>query len=269
MGSRRRRWTDRRRSGEGAGESACSSRPAVGVGRRSVTAVSGLGEGMLGTTRGASRFFLARREVRSIEGRHGRLPRGAGGAGTSGSGVSGRSGSAGVVTVGRSGTATGGGRGGRGVSGAGDAAGEASAGDGGVGEGAGSSRAGGESAGAAPTGAAGGACGGAPAGDAGRGAIGCRDAGRAAGRPPRSVVRLARGTVNCGARQRLAYLPQLAAIDRDYPLTALELIALGGWREFGAFRSPSTALTCRQSVFWQKVWIEKDSNGSRESTTTP
>src|SRR6267378_1085029 len=43
------------------------------------------------------------------------------------------------------------------------------------------------------------------------------------------VVRLSRGTVNCGARQRLAYLPQLAAIDRDYPLTVLELIALGGW----------------------------------------
>src|SRR5215469_12537477 len=52
------------------------------------------------------------------------------------------------------------------------------------------------------------------------------------------VVRLAAGVVNCPARQRLAYLPQLAAIDREYPLSVAELIVLGGWREFGAFRSP-------------------------------
>src|ERR1700681_2129608 len=52
------------------------------------------------------------------------------------------------------------------------------------------------------------------------------------------VVRLADGVVNCAARQRLAYLPQVAAIDRNYPLTVSELITLGGWREFGAFRAP-------------------------------
>src|SRR5229473_1814243 len=69
------------------------------------------------------------------------------------------------------------------------------------------------------------------------------------------VVRLARGTVNCGARQRLAYLPQLAAIDRDYPLTVLELIALGGWREFGAFRSPSTALRTRAVLVAETVGL--------------
>lgn len=56
------------------------------------------------------------------------------------------------------------------------------------------------------------------------------------------VVRLAGGVVDGAARRRLAYLPQLAAIDRDYPLTVAELIALGGWREFGAFRSPGPAL---------------------------
>ena len=59
------------------------------------------------------------------------------------------------------------------------------------------------------------------------------------------VVRLAGGVVDCAARRRLAYLPQLTAIDRDYPLTVAELIALGGWREFGAFRSPGTALRAR------------------------
>jgi zinc/manganese transport system ATP-binding protein len=58
------------------------------------------------------------------------------------------------------------------------------------------------------------------------------------------VVRLA-GGVDCAARQRLAYLPQLAAINRDYPLTVSELITLGGWHEFGAFRSPGAALRAR------------------------
>jgi zinc/manganese transport system ATP-binding protein len=61
------------------------------------------------------------------------------------------------------------------------------------------------------------------------------------------TVRLARGAVACAARSggRLAYLPQIAAVDRDYPITAGDLIALGGWREFGAFHAPSTALRAR------------------------
>ena len=59
------------------------------------------------------------------------------------------------------------------------------------------------------------------------------------------VVRLAAGVVDCAARQRLAYLPQLAAISRDYPITVSELITLGGWREFGAFRGPGAALRAR------------------------
>jgi zinc/manganese transport system ATP-binding protein len=62
------------------------------------------------------------------------------------------------------------------------------------------------------------------------------------------AVRLAGGVVKCAARRRLAYLPQLAAIDRDYPLTVSELITLGGWRVFGAFRSPGTALRARAAA---------------------
>ena len=42
------------------------------------------------------------------------------------------------------------------------------------------------------------------------------------------IVPLARGSVTRGARQHLAYLPQHAAIDREYPLTLSELIVLGG-----------------------------------------
>jgi zinc/manganese transport system ATP-binding protein len=67
------------------------------------------------------------------------------------------------------------------------------------------------------------------------------------------VVRLAGGVENCAARRRLAYLPQLATIDRDYPLTVAELIALGGWREFGAFRSPRTALRARAAAVAETV----------------
>ena len=64
------------------------------------------------------------------------------------------------------------------------------------------------------------------------------------------TVRLAGGMVDCPARAsaRLAYLPQLAAIDADYPLTVAELIALGGWREFGAFRAPGAALRSRAAA---------------------
>jgi zinc/manganese transport system ATP-binding protein len=61
--------------------------------------------------------------------------------------------------------------------------------------------------------------------------------------------------VNCTARRRLAYLPQLAAIDRDYPLTVSELITLGGWREFGAFRSPRTALRARAATAAETVGL--------------
>ena len=69
------------------------------------------------------------------------------------------------------------------------------------------------------------------------------------------VVRLASGVVNCAARHRLAYLPQLAAIDRDYPLTVAELIALGGWREFGAFRAPGAALRARAAAAAETVGL--------------
>jgi zinc/manganese transport system ATP-binding protein len=62
------------------------------------------------------------------------------------------------------------------------------------------------------------------------------------------TVRLAAGTVACPARRRLAYLPQLAALDPDYPMTVDELIVLGGWREFGAFRAPSSALRERAAA---------------------
>lgn len=69
------------------------------------------------------------------------------------------------------------------------------------------------------------------------------------------VVPLARGVVTGAARPRLAYLPQSAAIDRDYPLNVSELITLGGWREFGAFRSPGRELRARAAAAAETVGL--------------
>src|SRR5207244_2712767 len=43
-------------------------------------------------------------------------------------------------------------------------------------------------------------------------------------------------------RSRLAYLPQQSELDRDYPVTVAELVALGAWRNIGAFRPLSENL---------------------------
>jgi zinc/manganese transport system ATP-binding protein len=50
------------------------------------------------------------------------------------------------------------------------------------------------------------------------------------------------GSVLRAVGERLAYLPQIMAIDTEFPLTVAELIALGGWREFGAFKAPTATL---------------------------
>jgi zinc/manganese transport system ATP-binding protein len=69
------------------------------------------------------------------------------------------------------------------------------------------------------------------------------------------IVPLARGSVIRGARQRLAYLQQHAAIDREYPLTLAELIALGGWREFGPFHAAGASLRARAGAAAETVGL--------------
>ncbi len=56
------------------------------------------------------------------------------------------------------------------------------------------------------------------------------------------TARLTSGSIGRPDGQRLAYLPQITALDIDYPLTVAELILIGGWREFGAFGAPSQVL---------------------------
>jgi len=45
--------------------------------------------------------------------------------------------------------------------------------------------------------------------------------------------------------ERFAYLPQQSELDRDFPVTVGDLVALGGWRSFGGFRHPPDTLPAR------------------------
>ena len=58
------------------------------------------------------------------------------------------------------------------------------------------------------------------------------------------IVRPMAGEVTCAAlaRHRLAYLPQQAELDRGFPITVAELVALGDWRNFGSIREPPPRL---------------------------
>lgn len=55
--------------------------------------------------------------------------------------------------------------------------------------------------------------------------------------------------------ERLAYLPQISVLDRNFPLTVTELIALGAWREFGAFRAVTPALRAAVGAAAQTVGL--------------
>jgi len=63
------------------------------------------------------------------------------------------------------------------------------------------------------------------------------------------IVRPAAGEIACAAlaRHRLAYLPQQDELDRGFPITVAELVALGDWRNLGSVREPSPRLA--ESVF--------------------
>ncbi|GAB1577090.1 metal ABC transporter ATP-binding protein [Bordetella petrii] len=52
------------------------------------------------------------------------------------------------------------------------------------------------------------------------------------------LLRPLAGTVRVAAaeRARLAWLPQAADLDRGFPVTVLDMVAMGGWRRVGAWR---------------------------------
>lgn len=57
------------------------------------------------------------------------------------------------------------------------------------------------------------------------------------------TTRLARGSIERAGS--LAYLPQRSSVDTNYPISVAELVMLGAWREFGAFRAPRRAIWSR------------------------
>jgi zinc/manganese transport system ATP-binding protein len=61
--------------------------------------------------------------------------------------------------------------------------------------------------------------------------------------PPRT------GRISCpaAAANLLAYLPQQSELNRDFPITVGELVTLGAWRSFGAFRRPPQHLAGRMA----------------------
>jgi zinc/manganese transport system ATP-binding protein len=72
------------------------------------------------------------------------------------------------------------------------------------------------------------------------------------------VVAPRSGKIRCAAAgtARLAYLPQQAELDRAFPIQVAELIALGGWAGFGAFRPPPDDLGERIAAAAAAVRLE-------------
>jgi zinc/manganese transport system ATP-binding protein len=56
--------------------------------------------------------------------------------------------------------------------------------------------------------------------------------------------------------ERFAFLPQQSEIDRDFPVTIGELVALGGWWSFGAFRRPPDTLPVRVAEAMAKAGLD-------------
>ena len=58
------------------------------------------------------------------------------------------------------------------------------------------------------------------------------------------IIRPTAGEVICAAlaRHRLAYLPQQDELDRGFPISVAELVALGDWRNFGSVRESPEGL---------------------------
>ena len=76
------------------------------------------------------------------------------------------------------------------------------------------------------------------------------------------IVRPTAGEVSCPAlaRHRLAYLPQQAELDRGFPITVAELVALGDWRNFGSIRKPPSDLAARVREAVATVGLEASIN---------
>ncbi|MDB5551901.1 MAG: transporter ATP-binding protein [Rhizobium sp.] len=57
-------------------------------------------------------------------------------------------------------------------------------------------------------------------------------------------------------RSGIAYLPQLAEIDRSFPITVLDLVSLGLWRKIGAFRRIGGGHMAQARIALEAVGLE-------------
>jgi zinc/manganese transport system ATP-binding protein len=73
------------------------------------------------------------------------------------------------------------------------------------------------------------------------------------------IVRPTAGEVICAAlaRHRLAYMPQQDELDREFPITVAELVALGDWRNFGSVREPPRRLAASVSEALAAVGLSR------------
>ena len=60
----------------------------------------------------------------------------------------------------------------------------------------------------------------------------------------------------------IGYLPQVTAIERSYPVSALEFAALGRWREFGAFGTPPYGLLPEVMAALQAVGLQAEATAA-------
>ena len=59
-----------------------------------------------------------------------------------------------------------------------------------------------------------------------------------------------------GAHERIAYLPQLAEIDRSFPISVIDAVSLGLWRDMGMFRAITGAHVARAKAALAAVGLE-------------
>jgi zinc/manganese transport system ATP-binding protein len=73
------------------------------------------------------------------------------------------------------------------------------------------------------------------------------------------LLRPTSGRVTCSAllRNRVAYLPQQTELDRDFPMTVAELVALGLWHTIGAYRGLSRSASGRVADAIEAVGLQE------------
>ena len=76
------------------------------------------------------------------------------------------------------------------------------------------------------------------------------------------LLRPTNGRVACPARRRnrVAYLPQQTELDRDFPMTVAEVVAVGLWRTIGAYRGLSRPALVRVADAIEAVELQESSH---------